>query len=128
MELKVQVKKQIELIEKGKPIEAFMKFFEKDVVMRNNNEIFAKNKREGAKRQAEFVDTITEFRAKVFYSSLHNNVSTIAIEYCYRNSECELVMFKGVHKQRWKNCFIIEEDFYSGEYLNNPEFLCIEGL
>jgi hypothetical protein len=53
--LKTKVKRQIELIENGKPLEAFKKFFSDKVIMYNNEAVFSNNKKEGLELQIEFL-------------------------------------------------------------------------
>jgi len=126
MDLKTQVKRQIELIEDGKPLEAFKKFFSDKVIMNNNDVVFAKSKKEGIELQSEFFKNISEFKTKVYYSNLVNEISTIAINYSFINIDKKSVNFKGIHRQKWEDGFIITEDFYTGEYLNLPEFEAID--
>ncbi len=122
MNLEGLVKHQIKLIENGKLLEAFMKFFSDKVIMRNNNTVFASNKKEGMEIQSKFLEGITKFKATVYYSRIKGDISIIGINYDFTNSEDEQITFKGIHKQKWKNGLIITEDFYTDDYLNLPEF------
>lgn len=122
MDLRTLVEQQIELIENGKPLEAFKKFFSDNVIMNNNDVFFANSKKDGIELQSDFFNKISEFKAKVYYFNLNSKISTIAINYSFKNAEKESINFKGIHRQKWEDGFIITEDFYTGEYLNLPEF------
>lgn len=54
MNLENRVKCQIELIENGRPLEAFSKFFSYKAVMRINNVVFANSKKKGIELQSDF--------------------------------------------------------------------------
>lgn len=126
--LKTQVKKQIELIENGKPLEAFKKFFSDKVIMNNNKAVFANNKKEGFELQIAFMNNVSDFKAIVYYSNINKEISTLGIDYSFKNAVNEFVNFKGIHKQKWKDGLIIEEDFYTGDYLNRTEFKVINNF
>ena len=103
MKLEDLIKMQIALIENGKPLESFAKFFSDTVIMQNNNTVFASNKKDGMEIQVNFFKSITNFKAIVYYSSIKDWVSTLGIRYSFMNSEKEQVRFEGIHKQKWED-------------------------
>jgi len=122
VDLKDKIRHQIELIENGKTLEAFERFFSDNVVMRNNDEVFASSKSEGMKIQAAFFATISEFTAEIYHSLVERDVSMIGVNYSYKDASKEQVSYAGIHKQKWQDGLIVTEDFYTGEHLSQPEF------
>lgn len=90
--------------------------------MRSNDALFANDKKKGKELQTGYIKNISAFKATVYDTNLNNKISTLGIDYNFKNSDNVLVNFKGVHKQKWKNGLIVAEDFYTDDYLDFPEF------
>ena len=59
------VEKQIKLLNKGLPLEAYDLFYDESVKMYSNGTLFASNKKEGRKKQEEFILPCSVIKGKI---------------------------------------------------------------
>lgn len=134
-----QVQRQIALLNEGKPLEAFDRFFDVAGVMYANGKLFAASAQEGRQKQEPYISAA---------ASIDGNITDIKIlaskEVCVFRNQSSFVTGGGVKHQidglcwqHWQNGKIVEEQYFDGEHMNNhiangvldqPELLLGDGL
>jgi len=96
----------------GKALEAFDKFYHRDVIMQENENEPTIGKEANRKREEEFFGNITDFRnAEVKEVAVGDNVSYVTWKYDYTHKEWGVRNYTQVSKQLWKDGLIIHEQF-----------------
>ncbi len=106
-----------DLILQGKAMDAFEKYYHKDVVMQENESTPTVGKDANRKREEEFFSAITDFRgAKPLKVTIGENETMVEWHFDYTHKEWGVRNYKQVSVQEWKDGQIIKEKFY---YPNN---------
>ena len=112
---------QVKILEAGKPLEAFDRFFARDGVMYANDAIFASGAEEGRGKQEPFVSSATSI------SGLITNLKILEEqEICvFRNKSSftapdgERHQIDGLCWQKWDGGQITEERYYDGSRMQS---------
>lgn len=113
------VSQQIELLQAGKPLAAFDKFFAADGVMFANDTLFATGAGEARRKQEPFINTasliegmITEVRSiEVLQICVFRNKTS------FNTSEGVRHQIDGLCWQQWRSGKIIEERYYDNSHM-----------
>jgi len=97
----------------GLVLELCEKYYDENVIMLNNGQIFARSRRESYDKQKGFVDSVKEFNVKLISQKIEGNVSELIFHYKMIGSDTTLNEFTGKHIQTWKNEKIVREEYLS---------------
>jgi hypothetical protein len=113
--LKEKITELNELILTGKAMDAFEKFYHRDVVMQENESTPTIGKEANRKREKDFFENITEFRgAEVKGVATGDNLSSVIWRFDYTHKDWGVRKFTQVSVQHWKEGLIIKEQFFYG--------------
>ena len=114
---RMNVNEQIALLNDGKPLEAFDRYFEAGGVMYANGKIFAHDAAEGRRKQEPFIASATSICGKIVDLVLSEGEEVCA----FRNQSSFVApggkkhQIDGLCWQRWLEGKIIEERYFEGE-------------
>ncbi len=101
-----------DLVLEGRALEAFEKYYHKDVVMQENESAPTVGKDANRKREIAFFDSIIDFRlAKPLKVTVGENITMVQWHYDYTHKEWGVKNYKQVSIQEWKDGQIIREQF-----------------
>ncbi len=102
-----------DLILQGKGMDAFEKYYHKDVIMQENNKPPTKGKIDNRKREQEFFNSITEFRfAKPLKTTIGEGITMVEWHFDYTHKDLGIKNHMQISVQEWKEGKIINEKFY----------------
>lgn len=100
------------LVQEGKLLEAFEKYYHDDVAMQENNLPPTVSKEANRQRELAFLNNVTEFRgAEVKGMAVADDLSTVVWDYDYTHKEWGIRKYAQVSVQQWKDGKIISEKF-----------------
>jgi hypothetical protein len=103
------------LVQAGRLLEAFDKYYHEDVAMQENMNPPVVGKQTNRKREIEFLNNIVEFRsASVQGLGVGEDISFIIWSYDYTHKEWGVRSYTQVSVQNWKDGKIIKEQFFYG--------------
>lgn len=113
--LKEKITELNSLVLSGKSLDAFEKFYHKDVVMQENEGVPTVGKAANLQREKEFFGNITDFRgAEVKALAIGDNVTTVVWSYDYTHKEWGVRKYTQAAVQHWQDGQIIREQFFYG--------------
>jgi hypothetical protein len=118
---------QIELLRAGKPLEAFDKFYDNDVVMFDNDKVFATDKKTARELQAGFMNSARAIQGEVSKYAIFPDAAISVLHNTTRFVDADGKKHKinGIHWQSWRDGLIIEERYFRD---NVVEQLTEEGI
>jgi hypothetical protein len=100
------------LVIEGKLMDAFEKYYHDDVAMQENHLPPTYSKEANRKREQEFLNNLTAFRAaEVKGIGVGDNISFVVWKYDYSHKEWGVRDYTQVSVQHWKDGQIIHEQF-----------------
>jgi hypothetical protein len=100
------------LVQEGKMLEAFDRYYHNDVSMQENELPATYSKVNNRKREVEFLNNVTEFRgAEVKGLGVGDNISFVIWTYDYTHKVWGVRKYTQVSIQHWKDGKIIQEQF-----------------
>ena len=100
------------LVQEGKMLDAFEKYYHDDVAMHENNLPATVSKEANRQRELEFLNNITEFRsAAVKDMGVSGDLSFVIWQYDYTHREWGVRNYSQISVQQWKDGKIIKEVF-----------------
>ena len=100
------------LVQEGKMLDAFEKYYHDDVAMQENSLPATVSKAANRQRELEFLSNITEFRdAKVKGMGVSGDLSFVIWQYDYTHKEWGVKNYSQISMQQWKDGKIIKEVF-----------------
>lgn len=101
-----------EMVRTGKTLEAFERFYADDVVMIENDEVFA-GKEVNRKREQEFFDSIAEVHAAgLGASAVQGNISFCEQFFDATLKDGSRMKMEEVSVRTWKDGKVVKERFY----------------
>jgi len=97
----------------GLVLELCEKYYDENVMMLNNGEVFADSMRDSYNKQKGFVESVKEFNVELVSKSIDGNVSTLIFNYKMIGSDSKVNEFTGKHIQTWVNDKIVKEEYLS---------------
>jgi len=97
----------------GLVLELCEKYYDANVIMLNNGQVFAKSMRESYDKQKGFIESVKEFNVELVSKKITGNVSELIFYYKMTGSDLAVNEFTGKHIQTWKNEKIIKEEYVS---------------
>ncbi len=97
----------------GMVLELCEKYYDENVIMLNNGQVFAESMRESYDKQKGFVESVKEFNVELVSKKITDNVSELIFHYKMTSSDSSVNEFTGKHIQTWKNDKIIKEEYVS---------------
>lgn len=97
----------------GLVLELCEKYYDEDVVMLNNGQVFANSMRESYDKQKGFVELVKGFEVKLLSKKIDGNVSELIFHYKMTGPDSTVNEFTGKHTQTWNGKKIIKEEYVS---------------
>ncbi len=97
----------------GLVLELCEKYYDENVLMLNNGDIFAESMKESYEKQKGFVGSVKEFNIKLLSSNIEGNVSDLTFHYKMTGRDSKVNEFTGRHIQTWRNEKIVKEEYLS---------------
>ena len=97
----------------GLVLELCEKYYDENVMMLNNGQVFAESMRESYNKQKGFVESVKEFNVELISKNIDGNVSELVFHYKMTGSDSTVNEFTGKHTQTWKNDKIFKEEYVS---------------
>jgi len=98
----------------GLVLELCEKYYDENVMMLNNGQVFAQSMRESYNKQKGYLGSVKEFTVELVSRQIDGNVSEIIFHYKMVGADSILNQFTGKHVQTWANNKIIKEEYISG--------------
>jgi len=116
MDLKQKVNDLNQMIQSGKTLEAFEKYYHQDLVMQENNEQPRVGKQANREYEEQFVQMVEEWhKADVKSIAIGDGLTMVEWDMEMTLKEMGRVKRNQVSVQQWKDGQIISERFYYGE-------------
>ena len=103
----------IAMNEAGLVLEICEKYYDENVTMLNNGQIFAESMRESYDKQKGFVESVKKFCVELVSKKIDGNVAELTFNYKMTGSDSTVNAFTGKHIQTWENDKIIKEEYVS---------------
>ena len=114
---KIKVKHLIEdfikMNQAGLVLELCLKYYDENVLMLNNGEVFASSMKESYDKQKGFVDSIENFNISLISFVIKDNIAELTFHYKMTSANSQVNEFTGKHIQTWENKKIIKEEYVS---------------
>ena len=111
--MKLLVENLIKMNETGQVLELCEKYYDENILMTSDGNIFAKSMREAYDKQKGFVDGVKEFEVKLISEKIEHNIAVLIFNYKITNADSITNEFVGKHIQTWENGKIIKEEYES---------------
>jgi hypothetical protein len=110
---------QVQLLNEGKPLEAFDRYFDDDGVMFDNNSVFGQSKAECRAKQEPFMSRASRIDGNITRCSVNEEkmVCVFRNQSTRVNAAGEAMQIDGLHWQRWSSGKIVEERYYRDELM-----------
>jgi hypothetical protein len=103
------------MIIEGRALEGFDKYYHNGVIMQENESVPTIGKIRNREREAEFLNSITQFRRAVPLSvTVGENVTMVEWHFDYTHKDWGIRNYKQISVQKWLDGKIISEKFYYG--------------
>ena len=103
------------LVQSGRLLDAFEKFYHEDVAMQENANAPVTGKDANRQREIEFLSNVEEFRnASVEGLAVGENISFVKWTYDYTHKQWGVRNYTQVSVQTWREGKIIHEQFFYG--------------
>lgn len=108
---------QVDLLQAGRPLEAFDRFFAADGVMYANDEVFARGAEEGRRKQEPFISSAKSMTGSIVELSISDTdeICTFRNRTSFVTHDDVAHQIDGLCWQRWCDGRIVEERYYDGE-------------
>jgi hypothetical protein len=103
----------IKMNQAGQVLELCKKYYDKEVLMLNNGDVFATTMEESYNKQKSFVESVVKFDVKLVSSLINENVVELTFHYKMTGAGGQVNEFTGKHIQTWQNRKIIKEEYIS---------------
>jgi len=97
----------------GLVLELCEKYYDENVIMLNNGQIFSESMREFYDKQKGFVKSVKAFTVELVSKNINGNIVELTFNYKMIGSDSTVNEFTGKHIQTWKNDKIIKEEYVS---------------
>jgi len=97
----------------GLVLELCEKYYDENVIMLNNGQVFARSMRESYDKQKGFVESVHKFSVTLISKNITNNVSELIFHYKMTNVDSTINEFTGKHIQTWVKDKIVKEEYLS---------------
>ncbi len=97
----------------GMVLELCEKYYDENVIMLNNGQVFAESMRESYDKQKGFVKSVKEFNVELVSKTITDNVSELIFHYKMIGFDSLVNEFTGKHTQTWENGKIVKEEYVS---------------
>ena len=99
----------IEMNVSGRVLELCKEFYDPDIVMVSDGEIFANSVQEAHDKQKSFIDSVSEFDVTLLSKNIAGDTSVLEFEYSLLNRDSKVSQFCGRHTQTWAGGKIVKE-------------------
>ena len=119
MTFRAAVDDQVSLLDAGKPLEAFDRYFADDGVMFDNDAVFARGKVECRAKQEPFISAAASIQGNIAQCTIDEprRICVLHNKSTFETADGKTVQIDGLHWQRWEAGKIVEERYYRGEMM-----------
>jgi hypothetical protein len=119
MGLQAAVADQVSLLNAGRPLEAFDRYFDDDGVMFDNDESFGSGKSACRAKQAPFIEAAMSIAGNITHVSVdvENAFCVLRNRSVFVDADGRRHQIDGIHWQRWSGGKIVEERYYRGDLM-----------
>ena len=103
----------IAMNQEGLVLELCERYYDDNVLMLNNGNVFAESMRESYEKQKGFVASVREFDVTLISQVVDGNYAELTFDYKMIGESSKVTTFVGKHIQTWKNGKIIKEEYIS---------------
>jgi len=111
--MKQMVNDLIKMNEAGQVLQLCEKYYDKNILMLSDGNIFAKSMIEARDKQKGFIDMVKDFEVKLISQNINDNIVELTFDYKITNIESNINRFQGKHIQTWQDGKIIKEEYES---------------
>ncbi len=113
MELEEKIQDLNRLVQEGRAMEAFERYYADDVRMQEGDATPTVGKEANRRREEDFFGNVIEFRgAEVHSVAVGDDTSAVEWTFDYTHREWGHQRYRQVAVQRWRDGKIVEERFY----------------
>jgi hypothetical protein len=119
MNFKARIFKQVQILNDGKPLQAIDDFFSNEIVMYDNDTVFAQGKIQSRSKQEPFINGAKSISGNIT-DLLVDELNEVAIfrnQSKFTNADDQEFQIDGLCWQQWKDGHVIVERYYSGELM-----------
>lgn len=95
----------------GMVLQLCEKYYDENLLMLSNGQVFAKSMRESYDKQKGFIESVKEFNINLISKTITGNISELIFHYKMTGFDLSVSEFTGKHTQTWKNGKIIKEEY-----------------
>jgi hypothetical protein len=108
---------QIELLRSGDPLRAFDTFYDNDVIMFDNDRVFAMDKCTARDIQAGFINKAKAIHGEVRRYGIDVDAAISVLHNTSRfvDTDDQIIQIDGIHWQEWRNGRIVKERYFRGD-------------
>ncbi|HAT87978.1 MAG TPA: hypothetical protein DCS30_19815 [Rhizobiales bacterium] len=119
-QFQTHVKEQIALLNEGKPLEAFDRYFASDGIMFANGLVFATGAKACREKQEPYIASARSIDGRILdlVISPEKSVCAFRNRTSFTTHEGKTFQIDGVCWQRWQDDKIIEEHYFEGEEMH----------
>jgi len=103
----------IKMNQAGEVLELCEKYYDENILMSSDGNIFAKSMREAYDKQRGFVEAVKEFEVKLISLKIEDNIAELVFNYKITDLDSVVNEFVGRHIQTWESGKIIKEEYKS---------------
>jgi hypothetical protein len=110
---------QIDMLNKGKPLEAIDEFFSENLIMYDNDNVFANGKAESRSKQEPYISSAKSINGKITDVLINESKKTLTFRNhsVFVNNKDQEIVIDGLCCQSWEGDYVIEERYYSGQLM-----------
>ncbi len=110
---------EIQLLNDGKPLEAIDSFYSDDIIMYDNDQVFADGFTESRSKQEPFIKAAKSISGNIVDLVIDevNEVAIFLNKSQFINSAGKVFQINGLCWQQWKEGKVSEERYYTGELM-----------
>jgi len=97
----------------GLVLELCKKYYDKNVIMFNNGQVFAESMQESYDKQKGFVESVKEFTVELVTKKITGDIAELTFNYKMTGFDSTVNEFTGKHIQTWQNNKIVKEEYVS---------------
>ena len=111
--MKELVEDLIKMNQEGRVLELCEKYYDNNILMLSDGNIFAQSMIEARDKQQGFVKAVKQFEVTLISQKLDGNIAELVFNYKMVSADDAVSEFVGKHTQTWGNSKIIREEYES---------------
>ena len=119
MNLTFRIQEQVDLLIEGKPLEVVDRYYSDEIIMYDNDRLFASGKEQSRSKQEPFINSAISIVGDIqeLIIDQDNNISIFRNRSMFKTLDGEEIQINGLCWQQWKDGFVVVERYYSGDLM-----------